>query len=116
MIRIDEFAVRDHRRRVIDVRAIRIDVAHDDHQFIGGGDDSFERLAILAHEMRLEQQVFGWVAGEREFGKRDQVSSGRSRSSDVVEHQSGVGCEVADRRIDLGKCDSDGVHERVRGP
>ena len=79
--------------------------------------DAFRRLHDLTHprpvvldELVLEQQVFRRIARNGKLGKRDEVGPKIARAGHVVEDLRGVPVEVADRRIDLCKRDSEGSH------
>ena len=63
---------------------------------------------------RAQQQVFGRVAGEREFGSDEQLGTIVVRSACCIDDFRDVAGEVADGDIDLSKSDS-GLHGRIRG-
>ena len=110
-IGVHEPTARNHRSGVVDIRAVGVHEADDDYQVLRRSDDFVERLEVVADEVGLEQQVFGRVTGECEFGKRDEVGGYRARATDVIDYQIGVAHKIADRRIDLSQCYSDGVHD-----
>ena len=79
--------------------------------------DAFRRLHGLPHprlvvldELVLEQQVLRRIAGNGKLRKRDEVGPDVTRVGRVVKDLRGVPVEVADRRIDLCKRDSERSH------
>ena len=58
---------------------------------------------VVGHKTRLEQQVFGGVAGKHELGEDRQVRALFFGSAQRGDHPLGVATEVADHRVDLAQ-------------
>ena len=57
--------------------------------------------------MGIEQQIFGVVAGQRQFGREPHIR-GRGRGFDRAANARGVAGEIADAKIQLQKTDPHG--------
>ena len=60
---------------------------------------------VVPNERRLEHQVLGWIAGDRQLGKANHVGARGAGAPDPVDDQAGVAGQVADRRVDLRERD-----------
>src|SRR5262249_8977514 len=78
-----------------------IDEAHDDGDVAAGLHYCTERGKIRIDELRFEQQVFGRVAGQREFGKRDDVRFDATRALDPLQNLARVSLNIAHDDVDL---------------
>ena len=65
-----------------------------------------ENACVRRDEVRSQVQVFGRVAGQREFGEDHELGPRLSRLCDPVGDQRRVAVEVSDRRVDLGQRDA----------
>jgi hypothetical protein len=94
--------VREHRQRVVDVvRALR--EADEGDDALGLARDGGQRLAGVAQEVLLEQEVLGRIAGEGELGEQHDLRAGVAGARDVVADLARVALEIADARVDLGE-------------
>ena len=67
-----------------------------------------ERLKLVLNAFEegwFLDEVARRVAGEREFGERDDVGVGGCGAFGELEHEASVAGEVADGGIDLSQCD-----------
>ena len=118
-------AVRTHRSRVIDrgiTAAHRQTVAwfyitNDGCSSRCGSSKALEGDNIVGHESRLQYQVLGWIARDRELGKDRYVASGLFGLAESCNGQVGVVIESADNRVNLTHRNSQGrgsSHARQR--
>ena len=97
-----DIAVGEHGRRVVDVvGALREADDRDDVDRLGR--ELGERARDLVEEVRLEQQVLGRVARQRELGEEHERRSALARLDGRGGDLVGVAGDVADRRVDLGQ-------------
>jgi len=68
--------------------------------------DPSEGCGVVDDEAAAEEKVLGGVAGDRQLGEGDEVGTELARPAAVVDDLGGVAVEIADRRVDLGECDS----------
>ncbi len=78
---------------------------------------SFSRdLVGLGDERRLQEEVFGRIAGDRELGERDEVAARGVGLLVRVEHARHVAGQVTDDEIELGRREAQPGHTpRIRG-
>jgi hypothetical protein len=67
------------------------------------GRDLLDGPARLAEESRPEEEILGWVAGDRELGEEDEVGAGVARLPQPPHDSRDVPVEIADDGVDLGK-------------
>jgi len=96
--------VGQHGRRVVDVD-IEVDEAGDDGDAVHPRSHLAQGMEVVVDEAATEQQVLGWVAGDRKLGEGHEVGALGLRAFRVVEDETGVAVEVADRDVDLGQGD-----------
>ena len=97
-----DLAAGDHRDRVEDVlRALREADHGDDPVHVAG--DRLERLARVAQEVLLEQQVLGRVAGDGQLGREHELGAAVARGLDRAGDPRGVALHVADDAVELGE-------------
>ena len=105
----DHLAAGAHRGCVVEV-AVGVDEADHGSAATSARRQLAEGDQVVGHEPRLQHQVFGRVAGDRQLGERDDVAPGRLglvvRGADLGH----VAVEVADRRVDLGQGDAQSSH------
>ena len=102
-------AVVQDRGRVEDVVAL-VDEAHHGGEAAGGAGDLGQRAQVRLDERRLEEQVLGRVAGDRQLGKGHQAAAERARLLETGADLGDVALEVSDRRVDLGEGDPEAAH------
>ena len=102
-------AVVQDRGRVEDVVAL-VDEAHHGGEAAGGAGDLGQRAQVRLDERRLEEQVLGRVAGDRQLGKGHQAAAERARLLETGADLGDVALEVPDRRVDLGEGDPVAAH------
>ncbi len=62
----------------------------------------------LVTQTRMQQQVFRRIAANTEFRKHDEISTQLiPRTTCVVDYFGGIAGHIANRKIQLGKCDFD---------
>ena len=92
-----------HRRRVVYARIGAIHESRDDRGLADAGGQCLELAEVLLDERRLEDEVFGRVAGHRKLGEDGDVCFGALGLGEPAPHECHVPAEVADRRIHLGQ-------------
>jgi hypothetical protein len=102
------------RGRIVEVIGPIGEPAHR-HRLLRLRRDSLERLQILGDELRLQQQVFRWIARDRQLWQCDDVRANvlclpYSRDSSL-----GVSVEISHCRIDLGQREPHVSHGRPSG-
>jgi len=76
--------------------------------------DVLERPQVVIHELRLEQQVLGGIAGHGELGEGHDVGPGLPGAADRFDDPVPVAGEVADRGVDLCHGNAKGSHKLAR--
>ena len=64
-------------------------------------------------EPRVQEQIFGWIAGEHQFGEGYQVRLGGPRFFNALQDDFGVACDVSNSGVDLGQRQAKAAHELV---
>ena len=82
------------------------DHQHDIPHAIG---EIFQREGTGTVEIGPQQQVFGRIATQRQFGRDDDVGTGLARSCDRLGYAAGIAVEVTHGAVDL----RDGDFQRV---
>src|SRR4030095_12111760 len=72
--------------------------------------DRVQRAQVCLDEGRLEQEVLGRIAGDRQLGEGHQGGAERARPLDRVHDHADVAIEIADRGIDLTQGDAQAPH------
>ena len=108
-IRADHFAVGAHRSGVVQI-AIRVDEPHYRCTTTGARGQLVEGDLVVGHEPWLQHQVFRRVPSDRQFGKSDDVASGRVGLVVGRDDLGQVGVDGANGRIDLGQGNAQASH------
>ena len=101
MVDADPLAIDAHRRRIVEVGAL-VHESHHHGDARGAAGDLFQRGQIATHEVGFEQQIFGGISGNREFGEADEVRAQIARAVNGLADTAGIALQVPHRRIDLG--------------
>ena len=67
---------------------------------------SVRRFHRPPHEIGLEYEIFGWIAGELQFGEHHQLGPFGRRLRAPLEHRRSVAGEVADALVGLAQGDA----------
>ncbi len=110
-VRADDLAVRAHRRGVVEV-AVLIDETDHCGAPAGSSGELRQRLDVVGDEPRLQHQVFWWIPGGRQLGKRNDVAAGGLGPVVRVEHLGQVPVEVTHGRVELSEPHSQHRHDR----
>ena len=103
----DDLAVADQPGRVVDAGGGSVDEAGEDRASPGRlPRQAFHRLEVVVDERRPQDQVLGWVAGDRELGEHHDVGVRFGRSRRPGDEAFDVALEVAHRRVDLAERDA----------
>ena len=78
----------------------------------GAGGELAERGPVVGDEPRLQHEVLGRVAGDRQLGEGDDVAARGLGPVVRVDQLGQVAVEVADGRVELGQRDSEHGHGR----
>src|SRR4029079_6854208 len=68
--------------------------------------DLVDRAPCGPDEPRPEQEVLGWIAGDRELGKEDEVGACLAGLVQPGKDLAAIAVEVADDRVHLCECES----------
>ena len=68
--------------------------------------DAAQLLAALAHEAAAHQEIARQIAHQRELRGDDEIGALLARALHAVDDERGIAADIAGRRIDLQKCDS----------
>ena len=68
--------------------------------------DAAQLLAALAHEAAAHQEIARQIAHQRELRGDDEIGALLARAFHAVDNEGGIAADIAGRRIDLQKCDS----------
>ena len=106
-----DLAVGEHRRGVVDVLGAlgKADQRHDPARARG---QLVKRRGRLLEEGRLQQQVLGWVAAQRQLGEDDQRGARVASRRGLLGDLRGVAVDVAHGRVDLRQRDPQQVLSR----
>ena len=110
LVGIDMLPAVQDRSGVIQVFVPAVDETDDGRDSSGRPRDLFERAQIVLHELRLQDQVLGWIAGHGQFGKGDDISAELFRAVDIIDDLVPVPLEVAHNRVDLCHGYADSSH------
>jgi hypothetical protein len=105
-------AVVQHRRGVEDVVPL-VHEAEDGRQSPALLRDLPEGPQVGFDEGRLEEQVLGRVAGQRQLGEGDDVAAGDARARHPVNDHARIGLDGAHRRVDLSQPHPHSSHGRI---
>ena len=71
----------------------------------------------MRDERRTEEEILGWVPGDRELGEDDEITTGFLGRVVCLEDPRGVAFEIAHDDVQLGGGHPDARHRpRIRGP
>ena len=84
---------------------ILVDESHDRRDACRRLRDNLQLSEVVADERRLQDQVFGRVAGDSQLRKADDVRAQASSAIHPVDDQAGIALQIADCRIDLRERD-----------
>ncbi len=94
--------------------AILVDETDDRRDPLGRAGHDLQVLQVVAHEPRLEHEVFRRVAGDRQLGKRHDIDALVAGAPDPVCDQASVAFQVAHDCVDLCQPDPDlPLHESM---
>jgi hypothetical protein len=98
-----------HRSGVVQVAA-GVDEADDRRAPPGAPGQLLEGGAVVGDEPRLEQEVLGRVAGDRQLGEHGQVRPRPLRLVEGGQHGLDVAVEVAHHQVELAGGDTETAH------
>ena len=94
-----------HRAAVVLQRQAHHHVQIGELRQVGG--QCCKRLLRFCVECIAQQQVFRWIADQRQFGREHDIGAGGVGTAGQVQNFGAVAGQIADRTIHLSNCDFD---------
>src|SRR5207244_11707540 len=92
-----------------------VDEADDGGALPGLRRHRLQRLEVVGHEARLQQQVLRWVPGDRQLGEDGSIGARRLRFLQGAEYPRHVAVQIAHNGVELAGGDTQPRHD-VRVP